>query len=911
VSPGSGYLSAPLVTFTGGTPTTPAAATAVITGVVTGVTVTNPGVGYTSAPTVTINDSTGVGAHAIASINTEVKMVPASPANVPAMPARWPTDGRVGGVPDPATCGPDIIQIGTESGFLPAPVVIPSTPVGYEYNRRNIVVLNVNSRGLFMGPAERADIVVDFSSVPPGSTLILYNDAPAPVPAFDTRNDFYTGDPDQSATGDPAMGGGTGGAPTTLPGYGPNTRTIMQFKVSGTPAAPFNVAGLQTAMATAYPTAQPAPIVPQTAYPGPYKGATDTYARIQDTTLAFAAANGGVASVAVTAGGSGYSSAPTVGFTGGGGTGAAATAVMDGVVTAINRTYGGSGYLTGATVEITGGGGSGATATATVVNGVVTAITLTSGGTGYVSVPTVTIVGEGSRATATATIASVVAGITMTNGGSGYTTAPTVTFTGGGGSGAAATATLIKTMNMESKAIQELFELNYGRMNATLGTELPLTNFFTQTTIPLGFIDPPTEIMQDGVPQIWKITHNGVDTHAIHFHLMDVQLINRVGWDGMVKPPEPNEQGWKETIQMNPLEDIIVAMRPSRCNVPFGVPDSVRLPDVTMPEGTTGQFSNIDPYTNQPVTVYNTMTDYGWEYVWHCHLLGHEENDMMRPIVFQVPPPPPSTPVATVMGLGQVSVAFNTIGNGGSPITNFTVTSSPGNIVVGGSASPIVVTGLNGGTPYTFTVTATTAVGTSSPSPASNTVTPFVPITGTIIINNNAVFTNSVNATLSLTWAGGAGTGVTSMRFSDNGSNWTLWQAVAASVPHTLLAGDGSKTVRVQFRDSLGNVSATFSDSIILDTTPPTGSILINNGAATTASSNVTLNLTYTDGTGGSGVKSMRFSDNGTNWTAWQPVAASVPHTLLSGTGYRTVRVQYMDNAGNRSTTYSDYILVN
>jgi FtsP/CotA-like multicopper oxidase with cupredoxin domain len=30
------------------------------------------------------------------------------------------------------------------------------------------------------------------------------------------------------------------------------------------------------------------------------------------------------------------------------------------------------------------------------------------------------------------------------------------------------------------------------------------------------------------------------------------------------------------------------------------------------------------------------MINFGWEYVWHCHILGHEENDMMRPIVFQV-----------------------------------------------------------------------------------------------------------------------------------------------------------------------------------------------------------------------------------------------------------------------------------
>ncbi len=32
------------------------------------------------------------------------------------------------------------------------------------------------------------------------------------------------------------------------------------------------------------------------------------------------------------------------------------------------------------------------------------------------------------------------------------------------------------------------------------------------------------------------------------------------------------------------------------------------------------------------------MTNFGWEYVWHCHILSHEENDMMRAMGFAVPP---------------------------------------------------------------------------------------------------------------------------------------------------------------------------------------------------------------------------------------------------------------------------------
>ena len=74
--------------------------------------------------------------------------------------------------------------------------------------------------------------------------------------------------------------------------------------------------------------------------------------------------------IAVSAGGTGYTSAPTVTFTGGGGTGATATAtVSGGVVTAVTVTGVGSGYTSAPTIGFTGGAGSGATATATLKEG--------------------------------------------------------------------------------------------------------------------------------------------------------------------------------------------------------------------------------------------------------------------------------------------------------------------------------------------------------------------------------------------------------------------------------------------------------------------------------------------------------------------------------------------------------------
>ena len=77
---------------------------------------------------------------------------------------------------------------------------------------------------------------------------------------------------------------------------------------------------------------------------------------------------GVIDTIAVTAVGTGYQTLPTVTITGGGGTGATATAITTGrggSVSAITITDGGSGYTSAPTVAITGGGGTGATATAT------------------------------------------------------------------------------------------------------------------------------------------------------------------------------------------------------------------------------------------------------------------------------------------------------------------------------------------------------------------------------------------------------------------------------------------------------------------------------------------------------------------------------------------------------------------
>jgi hypothetical protein len=230
----------------------------------------------------------------------------------------------------------------------------------------------------------------------------------------------------------------------------------------------------------------------------------------------------------------------------------------------------------------------------------------------------------------------------------------------------------------------EAFELEYGRMSGFLGVETPNAQAGLQNMILHPYVYPPTEII-DGVElppgmeaepiasaddgtQIWKFTHNGVDTHPIHFHLYDVQLLNRVGWDGIVRRPDPNELGWKDTVRISPLEDTIVALRPIIPEIPAawgGLPNSIRLMDPSMPEGEYVHHGNTTQREaaglpimafnpdGEPIDVVNHYVNYGWEYVYHCHILSHEEMDMMHAQAVGVVPAAPGPVTVTKTGRGN------------------------------------------------------------------------------------------------------------------------------------------------------------------------------------------------------------------------------------------------------------------
>jgi FtsP/CotA-like multicopper oxidase with cupredoxin domain len=468
---------------------------------------------------------------------TEVKLNPAEVAAA--------LDDPAGVFPTPVagTEGPSWIQFGTEGGFLPKPVVVPPQPTTWVTDPTVFNAGNVDKHSLLLAPAERADAVVDFSQFA-GQTLILYNDAPAAFPARDPRYDYYTGNPDLRETG---------GASSTLPGYGPNTRTVMQIKVTGTPPADaFDLTALENAFAHqadgsgVFEQGQNPIVVGQGAYNSAYGTSftnAEGLAQIYDTSLTFR--NIDLAQL---------------------------------------------------------------------------------------------------------------------------------------------------SMPLKGKMIQdemgEAFDLEYGRMSGFLGVETPNPQAGRQNMILHPYVFPPDEIV-DGVEvgetpaggldvtpiasaddgtQIWKITHNGVDTHPIHFHLYEVQLINRVGWDGIVRKPDATELGWKDTLRISPLEDTIVALRPILPHVPTawnGLPNSIRLLDPTRHEGeflphanTTQQEALGMPIwafnpDGEPVDIVNHYVNFGWEYVWHCHILSHEEMDMMHSQAVGVPPAAPGPVTAVRVGSGS------------------------------------------------------------------------------------------------------------------------------------------------------------------------------------------------------------------------------------------------------------------
>jgi len=173
------------------------------------------------------------------------------------------------------------------------------------------------------------------------------------------------------------------------------------------------------------------------------------------------------------------------------------------------------------------------------------------------------------------------------------------------------------------------------------------------------------------------------------------------------------------------------------------------------------------------------------------------------------------------------------------------------------------------------------------------------PESRSVSINGGATYTTSTSVSLGISCSD-SGSGMKDYRY-DCGSGWSSWVSCTgctATQACTLLSGDGSKTATIECRDNANNVGSA-SDTIILDTTPPTGSISINSGAAYTNSLSVTLTLSCSDPSGCSEMRiSNTIADLGT--APIESYVSSKSWTLAAGAdGTRAVFVVYRDGAGN------------
>ncbi len=212
-------------------------------------------------------------------------------------------------------------------------------------------------------------------------------------------------------------------------------------------------------------------------------------------------------------------------------------------------------------------------------------------------------------------------------------------------------------------------------------------------------------------------------------------------------------------------------------------------------------------------------------------------------------PSAPSIGAATA-GNAQATVSFATpTNNGGSTITSYTVTSSPGSRTATGIASPLTVTGLSNGTAYTFTVTATNAIGTGAASAASNSVTPTASTTVPGAPSITAIFGGSGNASISFTAPASNG-GSTITGYKATCGSVTVTGTASPIVVSPLINGT-SYSCSVKASNAVGDGPASVTASVT-PSAPVTNPSAPTMGSAVASNAQATVSFTPPTSTGGS-----------------------------------------------------------
>jgi len=224
-------------------------------------------------------------------------------------------------------------------------------------------------------------------------------------------------------------------------------------------------------------------------------------------------------------------------------------------------------------------------------------------------------------------------------------------------------------------------------LNENMGLLGPLEMFVNNTMWDMS----ATEVMKVGDTEVWEIVNLTADTHPIHLHLVQFQILNRqafnlskyMGVYGMPMPgmgpplpydslsvvtgfklggnpdvtpflqgpvvqPDANERGWKDTFRMNPGEvtRVIVRVAPQDAVEQAGGPVTAGM--------------NLFPF--DPAAALGTADDgFGFPggpgYVWHCHIIDHEDNEMMKQLMITTPAAPVASAARSTPAVAEAATA--------------------------------------------------------------------------------------------------------------------------------------------------------------------------------------------------------------------------------------------------------------
>jgi len=208
--------------------------------------------------------------------------------------------------------------------------------------------------------------------------------------------------------------------------------------------------------------------------------------------------------------------------------------------------------------------------------------------------------------------------------------------------------------------------------------------------------------------------------------------------------------------------------------------------------------------------------------------------------------------------------------------------------------------------PVTIWVRATDVAGDTRTTSVTFDVDTTWPL-GSVVINGGDAMTSSRTVTLALSASDRYG--VAEMMVSETPTFVdAMWAPFEPTRTLTLTSGDGARNVYARFRDRNGWTSATANDSILLDTTPPWGSIHIDDDAEYTNDTWVELALDAGDM---SGVAEMRVGDApDLSSQPWRPFSKNLSWQLPAGDGIKAVHAAFRDPLGHESVVVNDTIVL-